>query len=228
MRRGTQILAVALLCIAARISGAVEAEKTQYRVEFRLYEVQAPDGPIAPIEATAVSVSTEERHEVVLTPPMTIGFGPVTLKTTKDSVAWVGDEKAIEAAVTLITRPSIMTLAGEPAEIRVGRKGPQYFERDPDGAYRLEAWPNDLGISLGCTIMTAKRKQVEMALKCEVSEMTGRESLEGVGLDVGRPIVSMCRVEKQCTVPLGTWMTLLTSSEDTQTVVLWRVTKVDF
>jgi hypothetical protein len=111
---------------------------------------------------------------------------------------------ASERPMTSISAPRILTRIGQAASIAVGKQIP-YLERDADGHLQVrtdedsfegvrvtvEPEPHDgEGVSI-------KRLRVHFGL------LAGREPLDGVPLEVGKPIMSSVAITGSVTIPPG-------------------------
>lgn len=108
-----------------------------------------------------------------------------------------------------------------------------YFERREDGLFELKSLPEDQypGIRLSATMRPARDGAVKLDLDLRVSTVLERESIPGVELDVGRPILQMQQVQTQVIVEPGEWVRVgghrikdLISQTEDAVVVLARVT----
>ena len=86
----------------------------------------------------------------------------------------------------------------------------QYFEQAQDGLFSLrslEVGESAPGIELGVTPRSKSLEEgrIELDFKFRITSVNSRESLEGVKLNVGRPILRTTRAEGLLTVRDGEW-----------------------
>jgi len=114
------------------------------------------------------------------------------------------DAHASVRPMTSIAAPRILTRIGQAAAIAVGKQIP-YLERDADGHLQVRT-DEDSFEGLRVTVepephdgegVSIKRLRVHFGL------LAGREPLDGVPLDVGKPIMSSVAITGSVTIPPG-------------------------
>ena len=126
-------------------------------------------------------------------------------------LTWDGKPQPDNPLIVLLSKPTITTLEDLSASITVSDETPlQYFEQAPGGLFALrtlEVGDSAPGIELGATPRHNSDGQgrIELDFKFRVTSVNSRESLEGVKLNVGHPILRTTGAEGLITVRDGEW-----------------------
>ncbi len=127
------------------------------------------------------------------------------------TLTWDGKPQPDAPGIVLLSRPSIRTLENLKASIEISDQAPlQYFEAAQRGLYALralEVGENVPGVLLGVSPrhIPDGEGNIELDFVFRVTTVTRRERLEGVDLNVGRPILGSTRSEGLVTVRDGEW-----------------------
>lgn len=102
----------------------------------------------------------------------------------------------------IVTAPRVLVAIGQSASISVGRPIP-YLKRQSDSCLAVETDDSLFeGVSLTLTATRANEDGVRFErMRLKVSRAVGRQPLEGVPLDVGRPIMDTRETELNNTLP---------------------------
>ncbi len=118
----------------------------------------------------------------------------VELVMEGDTLTWDGEPEPDDPFIILLSRPDLKTIEGIEASIAIGQDGPiQYFEKVGDlyALRSLELEDNFIGLEFGATARGKSDREgiIELDFKFQVGSVTSREPLEGVTLNIGRPIL---------------------------------------
>lgn len=104
----------------------------------------------------------------------------------------------------IVTAPRVLVAIGQSASISVGRPIP-YLKQQSDSCLAVETDDSLFeGVSLTLTATRANEEGVRFErMRLKVSRAVGRQPLEGVPLDVGRPIIDTRETELNNTLPAG-------------------------
>lgn len=127
------------------------------------------------------------------------------------TLTWDGEPEPDAPGIVLLSRPNILTNENLKASIVISDQAPlQYFVQAPRGLFALrslEVGEDAPGVLLGASPrpVTDGDGKIELDFEFRVTTVTRRERLEGVELNVGRPILSSIRSEGLLTVRDGEW-----------------------
>jgi len=135
-----------------------------------------------------------------------------------DTLTWDGKPEPDDPFIVLLSKPSMLTIEGIEASIKIGQAGPvQYFEKVGDmyALRSLEPKDNFIGVEFGATVRGIRNQEgvIQLDFKFRVSSVTSRERIEGVQLNVGRPIIRATGSEGLLTVRDGEWACYRTAVE---------------
>lgn len=120
---------------------------------------------------------------------------PDALKT------WVGNSKGVK----VLAAPTLVVVSDHVATFNV--KSPrklQYFRQLKNGAYALEEEEVTTGITIKVAVQEAGKQKIRLKpLSVSVTAVKGRESLDGVSLDVGKPILTTTSISTSVVGKLG-------------------------
>lgn len=142
----------------------------------------------------------------------------VELVMEGETLTWDGKPEPDDPFIVLLSRPNLMASEGIEASVAIGQTGPvQYFEKVGElyALRSLEVEDNFIGIEFGATVRSKSdgEGRIELDFKFRVSSVTSRESIEGVMLNVGRPILRTTGSEGLLTVRDGEWACYRTAVE---------------
>jgi hypothetical protein len=131
----------------------------------------------------------------------------VELVMEGETLTWNGAEAPDYERIIPISMPTLITNLNSAARIRVGSDGVQYMERNATDLYELRSAEEEAGLSLGFTperLIDAKGV-VEGSLDFDFVWVKDREEIEGVALDVGKPIMGQAAGKGTVQMRLGEW-----------------------
>jgi hypothetical protein len=120
---------------------------------------------------------------------------------------WNGQsEPPASAAVEVLSSPRLLTRAGERAVIRTGSRL-EYFTKEDGGSFRLHVTEPESapGVEFGCTVEPGGGGSLTLDYDLKLVVMEGRETLPGVSLDVGKPILRARKVATRIRLKPGQW-----------------------
>jgi len=166
------------------------------------------------------------------------GFPTPTAIDTNETF-WVTtlDTAALPTNWNILSTPTIITMSGQEAVIRVSEKPTQYFVKQSDGSFQLRQMDPQHEPGLGLTVTVTSEDSngfVIFKAKIEFSAIRKRVEIPGVALDVGPPIVSSHTQQFTYALKLGVWMASSLSgyvspdpnNSDRAILVLMRVRRV--
>lgn len=124
-------------------------------------------------------------------------------------ILWNGkSEPPADAGVESLMSPRLIARAGEPAMV-VAATRLQYFQREGE-AWNLRVTEQDSapGIEFGLTVEPAESGMVVVDYDLKLTMMEGREKIEGVHLDVGRPVLRTTHVQSRVKFEPGQWIVI--------------------
>jgi len=131
------------------------------------------------------------------------------------TLLWNGEENPPEDTVLeLISSPKVSTQAGKKAVIMSG-SALQYFTKEEDGCFRLhfttepDSPVESPELTIAFTPQPAEAdpasQLVDLDMELSLKAMKGRETISGVHLDVGRPILTVRTMASKLSLTLGQW-----------------------
>jgi hypothetical protein len=229
-------------CLIATLAGAADDTLPTYVVTSYVVTIQRAD-----IDSMRVVASTDgDRIETpVWSANGTAWPGFVELRTdggvlsiTDNQLTWNGStELPADEGIEVVSGPRITVQEGLAATMRSGTSL-QYLVPRPDGAYDLKTTgPEDSpGMIMEHVVKPPPADAPDPLLRrlevtLSLTEMTGRESLTGVGLDVGRPTIVKRDLRTTIPVRLGQWNALISrlspATGGQPPMVLVLLTRVD-
>ncbi len=204
--KSLSILVVVVWGLLTMSSPAQPPATPQYKAEFRIYEVgtNITGNGLTSQTMLGVNGSFQIVHEK-LDDLELVMEGPV--------LTWNGKPEPDYRHIQAVSKPTLVTLEGQTARITVGEKPPaQYFVRREDGCFELRSLAGDdpnevLGLEIRFTPRRISEKPGELScgFKFRYSWIQDRESIPGVDLNVGKPIVSTESVEGTLGARLNEW-----------------------
>ncbi len=143
----------------------------------------------------------------------------VELVMEGETLTWDGNSEPDHPFIVPLAKPRIRTLENLAASIVISDETElQFFEHAPGGLFALrslEVGESAPGIELGVTPRSKPDEEgrIELDFKFRVTSVNSRETLEGVKLNVGRPILRTTRAEGLLTVRDGEWACYQTAVE---------------
>jgi len=216
-RRGLSLAAtgIALILAAAQHApptpeGAAQAAE----VDYVLFEIELLQIDLEVASNNVITFSGEvlEFHagaelnapNIVIGERAELEIGETTWPLDRGSAPDEGADAEAESPFTILSAPRIACRYGQSAMIAVGKQI-HYLEHDDEGHLVLRT-EEDMFEGVRITIepegnrpegVSVKRLRVHFGL------LSGREELEGVPLDVGRPIISSVGITGSFTLPPG-------------------------
>lgn len=173
------------------------------------------------------------------TPPARVAASPAALPhpvrepTTKADPVRLLDLVPTEPKVDVLAAPRLSVAAGQEAAVQVRSQASfEYLEPAGEETFRLRrSEPCALGILLKATAAPAEDDPdavVISPLQIEVTSLDGRESVKGIGLEVGKPIISSRSLKTSVRLPLGEERIVeIPSVPNREAAVILRVTRIE-
>jgi hypothetical protein len=136
-------------------------------------------------------------------------------------------------AVITLAQPKVAVLANQQAVVSlISPSELQYLVRQSADTFKLmKTEPKELGIEIKLMVSPLKDdpEQVEISpLEFSVTTLDRREKIDGLDLDVGKPVVSTRKLETSTTVKLGqVYETVIPSPPQKVALLLLRVERVE-
>jgi len=187
------------------VAAPLAAEQTsQFLIEMRLYRIMTnitDSGLISQILPGAAG-SFQIVHEKL---------DDVELTMEGETLTWNGQPEPDNPRIERVAGPSALTLEGEEAKIAIGQEARlQYFERGEDGRFDLRTLNGEtpLGIMISVTPRRSAENPdvVNVDLSFKSTWVQEREKVEGVDLDVGKPILRTQSVQDVIGARLNEWV----------------------
>ncbi len=134
--------------------------------------------------------------------------------------------------ITVIAAPTIRVPENLATFIQVhNKKAFSYLVPTGDGTFRLEKTPpQELGLKLECTVKAIEGdlQSVELSpIEVSQTSLDGREIIDGVDLNVGKPILSTRSLKTAAKFTLGqTRVVTISADRDRQVLLLLKVNRV--
>lgn len=146
-----------------------------------------------------------------------------------ESELWHINERTPDART--LAEPRLITVENRPASFAINNKRSfDYLVSEGEGRFRAEKTPpHDLGLSVELTVRTlaGEPDAIELApLKISQATLDGREPIDGLDLDAGKPIISKRSVETNARCTLGQARCVpIATTPGRQALMLLRVTR---
>ena len=191
---------IALFVLLAVPLTALAEEPRQFVVDIKIYRV-----------LTNISGETSRQLEGVPGSFHTgeMIFDTVTATMKGGELKWNGKDEPDHPRIIPVSSPRLVTLLDQEAEMVIQESKPlQYFAKKSNGDYELKVSRAETGIRVRFRISEEKEDGVLVMRNFlfESRVATGRKKLEGVDLDVGKPIIDTRRVEGPLQCRAGEWV----------------------
>ncbi|MBI4558020.1 MAG: hypothetical protein HY706_10605 [Candidatus Hydrogenedentes bacterium] len=218
----TTLMLIATMLAGIPLTSNAQETITQFKVELRMYQVttRITGNGLTSQTLPGINGLLHVIHEKL---------GETELVMDGKQLTWNGADAPSDKNISISANPVVITIENKKASIEIVKDGPvQYFARTPDGHFELQALNdedprNKLGIVIGLTPRRVEGKPDE--LNCDFSFhsswIKGREPLEGVGLDVGKPILETVTAEGPLGARLGEWVCYRTIAEGQGAIYLF-------
>ncbi|HPA21357.1 MAG TPA: hypothetical protein PLU30_26690 [Verrucomicrobiae bacterium] len=166
--------------------------------------IQMPTNAVIRITSDAPSAT---KDSVAFGPNVEVRSGDKTVIRTRGPNL---DIDATFRGLDVLSAPRVSAWAGQEAIISIGAEPPDYFVPTKDGTYRLEKMKEGPGTSLKSIInaVPGEPNRIVLDLKYRVVEIEGRQTLPGVDLPVGQPIMRERAITAQVVPNLNDWICL--------------------
>ncbi len=152
----------------------------------------------------------------------------VDLVMEGDTLTWNGKPAPDNPRILLLSSPRITTSDGEKASLMIGSENRlQYMVRREDNLFELhpldaESKPEAIGLSI--TLLPRRAKDAGL-LDCDLAFrytwVKEREKIEGVDLEVGKPVVGRQAAEGAVKLRLGEWSCYCTRVDSQGSIYLF-------
>jgi hypothetical protein len=152
---------------------------------------------------------------------------------TADEVADPWDDALKEPGVTVLAAPKLAVVARHSAVVQLqSQQIFTYLEPLGEGTFKAKHTdPMELGMKfvLGVQPIEADERFVELSpLEIQLAVLDGREPVDGLDLDVGKPIVATRSLKTTAKMKLGvTRIIPIPSGPKTQAALLLRINRID-
>ena len=206
MKALTQWILIVLLNGTAAFAFAQDApEKRQFKLEAHFYRVQTniTGNGLTSQTLPGVAGSFQILHEK---------WGDVEVVMEGETLTWNGESKIEHPNIKRLASPTITNIEGQPASMIIGdNTALQYFERKEDGSFTLKSLSVDESKPGIRVDLSAKHDEasndvyiVDFHFKTTIVEK--REEIEGVQLNVGKPVLFTAEARGRVGAREGEWM----------------------
>ena len=181
------------------LPAASSSDQEQFLLELAVYRVR---GNISVKTLTVESVPPKVEGEraglmagsLVFVAPTNFTIAGMELRADENGWTWDGKKQPpSDTRVEIIASPRVMVCSNNSFEISVGSQQPlEYLEKRPDGLFELKRLDEETGLTIKANVAEGDRDNIILRdLTIWLRSIEGREPIEGVSLDVGRPIVGL-------------------------------------
>ena len=167
----------------------------QVLLEFDVYRVSG-NASLESVQLGQVEVSTSESdvqpRSVVCFDKAKLKAAGVELAASGEKWTWDGIVKPPEnKRIQTLSSPRVVVACGNAFEIQiVSRPEIEYFEKRPDGLFELKKLSEETGLRISPRVIRTESDRIRLEnLAIRLRSIESREPIEGLGLDVGRPII---------------------------------------
>jgi len=217
----SKILTLSLLLAGLFAPLSAQEATPQYMIETHIIAIPADEGRNCQVVSDRGRYTLKENGggisvfgeiQLLVCDAVTVGFEEGGLF---DTLLWNGEEEPPEdCTLELLSSPKVSTLNGKKAAVMSG-SALQYFMPGENGCFSLhntaeENCPYDSPqLVFAFTPYEAEDesglKIVELDIELELKALQGREQLQGVGLDVGPPIIGVRSAASKLRLTLDQW-----------------------
>ena len=227
------LLALGSCALPLAASRAPAADDYKLETDLRIFR----NAEFAGLDVNAASASTSSAENgkswSVLKPPVAIRRGETTLLTTDGETYGWNRQTDAKSIFIPFSVPSAVLKSGEPARLMVSQNV-QYFEKLPDGDYRLHeapGGPDAAFSSLEFRVQPSQKEPGRLSVQFEsaFSVVGSREKIPGVDLDVGKPTMESFKDGVAFSAAPGEWSCILghgPAGNDYGILIMMRVTPV--
>jgi hypothetical protein len=170
---------------------APEATKKIATLQVQLFRVSGDiSGTTSLTDNIWEGVETSSRFNLFTLADLNVAG--VKLKADASEWLWNGGKVAPPSgSVQTIGQPTITAVMGEPFTIEVSSDTPiEYLEKRADGLFELKRLDEKAGFSISATFEPGESSRIVIKdFKISLRSIARRVPIEGVTLDVGRPVV---------------------------------------
>jgi hypothetical protein len=174
----------------------------------------------------------DHKEDLKLLPPKAVP-SPIHSTHAADERDDLWDDTRTIPGVTVLAEPKLAVVAGLSGVVQIQNVQVfTYLEPLSDGKFQAKQTdPTELGMKFVLGIQPAEEDAhaVEISpLEIELSVLDGREPVEGLDLDVGKPIVATRSLKTTAKMKLGsTRLIPIPSGRKTQAALLLRINRID-
>lgn len=206
MKHSLTFLILAILCVLRMPSLDAQEDPVTHRIEVRVYQVMTN------ITGNGLTSRTQPgpagSHQIVHQK-----LDDVELVMEGDTLTWDGEEEPDHPFIKNLSNPTVVTLDGETASIIVGDNTKlQYFVKREDDLFELkELAPSESKI-LGLIVTVIPRQREEdpneavIDFDFEYNWVADREKIEGVELNVGKPLLERIKLSNAYETRFNEWL----------------------
>lgn len=202
-------LQLSLAACVFNAGASAAQEGASYRVEARIYQV------LTTVTDTGINEQTLPGPEGWLQ-VVNQQLDDVSLVMQGDALSWNGAATPENPRIVAVSQPSIVTAAGESASLDIGSDmSLQYMEPAENGDLVMRHYSPDspeerIGLSLGVTPSPVADAPGLVSLYTDFRYVwvQSREVVEGVNLDVGKPVMGRAAASGRAQARSGEWSCL--------------------
>jgi hypothetical protein len=216
---------------------AQEDGANQYNVEMQVFEITVPEGSrLMTGRKPGVTmlwndVEDGEDLKTTWTSGSGIAIGQATVIFDGPRLQFHSGPETMghKGPITLVAYPTLTTIEGQEASIRIGGEGVEFFHRREDGLFEFKKSNTFLGYAATLTVNpnADAASHVKADFQFNLTQVTGRDPIEGVSLPVGKPHISNLEISSVLDLELGKWLgTLYPRENEPRLLIAMKVTEV--
>ncbi len=226
------IVGLACLCIFSMSALAADGStgKTEYMIQAKFYiphSASLRKALDSIVNKSGVEATTGGNFKLLSFAAADLTLDTIHVIAKGSELSWNGKpEPEAGSGLESLMAPTIRTIANDPAVIRIGQEGVQYFERAKDGLFDLKTVDDFTGYVFSCTPAPVAPGEVRVKWSVEVHRVKERAPIEGVSLDIGKPVITTESLATEAVLKHRNWTTFLISGERDALLVFLRVVEI--
>lgn len=199
------ILFVAVYGTATLAFAQDTSERRQYKIEAHFFRVQTniTGNGLTSQTLPGVAGSYQILHEK---------WDDVEVVMEGDTLTWNGESKIEHPNIKRLASPTIVNIEGQPASMTISdNTALQYFERKEDGSFTLKSLGVDeskpgIRVDLSAKHDEASNDVYIVDFHFKITIVEKREEIEGVQLNVGKPVLFTAEAQGRIGAREGEWV----------------------
>lgn len=202
---------VLMVIFALYTGNAMAEEASTFKIEARIYQALASALDTGPTEQKLPGPDgwLQVVHQ---------RLDDVDLRMDGQSLTWNGAPMPDDPRIIEVSAPTLVTNANEEARVIIGSEEPlQFMEAGGDGElvmkrYEPQTEADQIGLSLSMTpsVIPDMPGLISVDISLQHVWVQMREAIEGVNLDVGKPVLGRATAAGRAQARLGEWSCLRT------------------